>query len=282
MGATTMNIGECFVASESSAYPEQQGDVVLCISKFTKQETYKERHRNDFSSKPLWYRIFDTFKPAIILCAICVFLFQFVIMNGFIPSESMQPTLKIGDGIVVNRLSYINDGPLRGDVVVFVSDEYDGEYLIKRVIGLPGDVIDIKNGSCYVNGCRLVESYAVGNTEVSPNKREHFVVPEDEYFLLGDNRESSADSRWWVNPYINKDSIIGKAVFQYSLDFIENGLYANTVKAYVPEFVNDNNLTSKNAMGFSIVFFDVFLFQHICFIILFHYPSCYYTILYCI
>lgn len=234
-----MNIGDFHISSESNTYDEQLGGVVLGRTKFTKQESYKLRHKNDFSKKPLALRILDTFKPAIILCTIFFLVFQFILMNGFIPSESMDPTLKIGDGVIVNRLSYVNDGPSRGDVVVFVSEEYDNEYLIKRVIGLPGDTIEIKDGGCYVNGCRLMESYAAGITEVSPNGREFFVVPDGEYFLLGDNREFSADSRWWVDPYIEKDAIVGQAVLQYSLDYINNGLYANAIKAVAPGFIND-------------------------------------------
>lgn len=238
-GQNKMNIGDFKVSSESNTYNEQHGGVVLGITKFTKQDTYEVRHKDDFNSKSLFARILDTFKPALILCTICVVVFQFILMNGFIPSESMDPTLKVGDGIIVNRFSYLNDGPERGDIVVFTSEEYNNEYLIKRVIGLPGDTIEIKDGGCYVNGCRLVESYAVGVTEVSPNGREHFVVPEGEYFLLGDNREGSADSRWWADPYIEADAIVGEAVFQYSLDFIDNGLYAHGIKAVAPGFVND-------------------------------------------
>lgn len=234
-----MNIGDCYISSESNTYNEQHGGVVLSATKFSKQETYETRHKDDFNRKSLAARIFDTIKPAVILCTVCVAVFQLILMNGFIPSESMDPTLKVGDGVIVNRLSYVNDGPERGDVVVFTSKEYDNEYLIKRVIGLPGDTIEIKDGSCYVNGCRLVESYAAGTTEISPNNREFFVVPDGEYFLLGDNREASADSRWWNDPYIEGSDIVGKAVFQYSLDFIDNGLYANSIKAIAPGFVND-------------------------------------------
>lgn len=235
-----MNIGDFYISSESNDYDIQRGGVVIKDSKFSRQESYAERHSGDYSQKPLFMRMFDMFKPAIILCGICLFLFQFVMMNGFIPSESMQPTLKIGDGIIVNRLSYLDGcGPDRGDVVVFVSEEYNNEYLIKRVIGLPGDIIDIKDDGCYVNGCRLIESYAVGKTEISPNQREHFVVPDGEYFMLGDNREYSADSRWWNDPYIEGEAIIGKAVFQYSMDFVNNGFYAHEVKAIIPGFVND-------------------------------------------
>lgn len=215
------------------------GAISLSDTNLTQQETYGERHKDDYSSKSLLARIFDTFKPAIILCTIVLILFKLVIMNGFIPSESMEPTLNIGDGIIVNRLSYVSDAPERGDVIVFNSDEYCGEFLIKRVIGLPGDKIDIKDGSVYVNGCKLTEEYACGETLPALSQVSHFEVPEDSVFLLGDNREFSADSRWWDNPYISYDDIVGKAVFQYSLDFINNGFYANGIDSITPSFSNN-------------------------------------------
>lgn len=231
-----MNIGAIYAPVKSEV---QSGKIVLKTTNLKKQENYKERHKDDFSSKSVISRVFDTFKPAIILCAIFLFIFKVILMNGFIPSQSMDPTLKVGDGIIVNRLAYSDGLPSRGDIIVFTSDEYDGEYLIKRVVGLPGDAIDLKGGSVYVNNCRLIESYAYGETLDSPNGVTHFEVPEGKVFLLGDNREGSADARWWKNPYIDKGDIIGKAVFQYSLAIFENGLYANKVVSVEPTFVND-------------------------------------------
>jgi signal peptidase I len=215
------------------------GAIVLSDTTLEKQETYKERHKDDFATKSIFGKLWDTFGLAVILVVTLTVLFECIIMNGFIPSESMEPTLMVGDGIVVNRLSYLNDAPERGDVVVFYSDEYNGEKLIKRVIGIPGDVIDIENGSVYVNGCKLVESYACGVTNPSLSEVSHYEVPEDSVFLLGDNREFSADSRWWENPYISYDDIVGKAVFQYSMDWADNGFYARTVESIAPSFVND-------------------------------------------
>ena len=178
------------------------------------QDTYEERHINDELTKSFLSNLFDVFKPALVMAAIILVVFELIIMNGFIPSESMEPTLNVGNGIVVNRLSYVSSEPQRGDVVVFESEEYDA-YLIKRVVGLPGDIVEIKDGSVFVNGCRLIEEYAVGETLVSLNGVSCFEVPEDSVFLLGDNREFSADSRAWNNAYIGYDDIVGKAVVQY-------------------------------------------------------------------
>lgn len=232
-----MNIGEIYVSS-GVRNTKQCGDVALNSTKLERQAGYKTRHKDDFSAKPFVIRMLDSFLPAIILCTICIILFKFVMLNGFIPSSSMEPTMNIGDGIIVNRLAYGDeDMPNRGDVIVFRSEEYNGQYLIKRVIGLPGDTIELKGGYCFVNGCKLVEDYVVGKTEISPNGRWCFEVPEGSVFLMGDNREHSADSRWWENPYVDKSDIMGKAVFQYSLPFSGNGGSAKVVEAIQPDFV---------------------------------------------
>jgi len=211
------------------------GAISLSNITLTKQDNYKVRHKNDDNAKSILANLFDTFKPAIILCAIIIVVFELIIMNGFIPSESMEPTLNVGNGVVVNRLSYISSEPLRGDVIVFESEEYDA-YLIKRVIGLPGDVIDLKDGFVYVNGCKLVESYAYGTTVASLKGTTHFEVPENSVFLLGDNREFSADSRAWGNPYISYDDIVGEATVQYGTN-IKN-LFVKGIDSIAPSFAN--------------------------------------------
>lgn len=128
----------------------------------------------------------------------------------WIPSESMESTLLVNDRVLVNKVSYKLHPVNRGDVVVFVRPEADpGEIkdLIKRVIGLPGDTVQGKNNSVYVNGERLVEPYLDPGTPV-----EDFgpiVVPEGDVFVMGDNRGESFDSRRF-GP-IPEDRIVGRA-----------------------------------------------------------------------
>lgn len=143
--------------------------------------------------------------PIIAAIVIAVLINKFLVFKVLIPSESMVPTLNVDDRLFVTRV-YNPENLERGDIVVFESDELN-ETLIKRLIGLPGDKIKIENGIVYVNGEKLEEDY-IGEND---NFNGEYEVPEGKYFFLGDNRLVSKDSRYWVNPYIDSDHIIGKA-----------------------------------------------------------------------
>ncbi|NFN19146.1 signal peptidase I [Clostridium botulinum] len=130
---------------------------------------------------------------------------KFLVYNVYIPSESMVPTLNVGDKLFVTKI-YNLDKIEHEDIVVFYSNELQ-ETVIKRVIGLPGDHIDIKDGIVSVNGEELVENYVKNNEEYDGT----FDVAEGKYFFLGDNRARSNDARRWINPYIDGDDIKGKA-----------------------------------------------------------------------
>lgn len=148
--------------------------------------------------------------PIIAAIGIAILINKFVFFNVYIPSESMVPTLNVGDKLVVTRI-YDTDNIKRGDVVVFYSDELQ-ETVIKRVIGIPGDHIEIDNGVVSVNGEVIQEDY-VKNNEYNKTKLV-FDVPEDKFFFLGDNRIRSNDARRWINPYIDASDIKGKAVLK--------------------------------------------------------------------
>ena len=149
--------------------------------------------------------------PIIAAIGIAILINKFVFFNVYIPSESMVPTLNVGDKLVVTRI-YDTDNLKRGDVVVFYSDELQ-ETVIKRVIGIPGDHIEIYNGVVSVNGDVIQEDY-VKNNEYNKTKLV-FDVPEDKFFFLGDNRIRSNDARRWINPYIDASDIKGKAVLKF-------------------------------------------------------------------
>lgn len=130
---------------------------------------------------------------------------EFAIYKVYIPSESMVPTLNVGDRLFVTRV-YNPEHLKRGDVVVFHSDELNDD-LIKRLIGLPGDHVSIRNGKVFVNGEELKEDY-IGTPD---HLSGEYDVPQGKYFFLGDNRYYSKDSRYFKYPYIDADSIMGKA-----------------------------------------------------------------------
>lgn len=166
--------------------------------------------------------------PAV-LSSICIqLLLTFVVMTGIIPSASMEPTVLVSNSIVTNRLSYLFDGPEYDDIIVFDSKEYD-MYIIKRVIGLPGDTITISNGFVYRNGEKLLPDYTVGTTLTNSGQDETFVVPDSHVFLLGDNRENSTDSRYFESPYIPYTDIVGKTFLHISTGG-SDGMYIKTLK----------------------------------------------------
>lgn len=146
--------------------------------------------------------------PLLIAFVIAKLVNEFLIFRVSIPSESMMPTIDKGDQLIAKKI-YNTNKIKRGDIIIFWSKELD-TMVIKRVIGLPGDEIDISNGTVNVNGENLIESYV----EDDINYSGKFYVPEESFFFLGDNRGNSKDSRLWKNPYIYKDDIKGEPLFR--------------------------------------------------------------------
>ncbi len=143
---------------------------------------------------------------------ICFILVRYVFLVAFVTSSSMEPTLPDGSMVLYNRLAYCNKQVQRGDIVIFWAPEFN-MYVGKRIIGLPGDTISFDDGSVVVNGETLNESLYI-TKDVKTICDKLFVVPEDCYFMLGDNRENSIDSRFWKQPYINMENIKGKYIFK--------------------------------------------------------------------
>ena len=133
--------------------------------------------------------------------------FKLVFIQARIMSGSMEPTLMTGDRALFNRLAYTFGEPERGDIILFKSEEF-GQNFTKRIIGLPGDVITFSDGEVYVNSECLPEDYLEDGVYSVSDKT--FEVPEGCYFLLGDNRGNSNDSRFWTDPYIPKNKIYGR------------------------------------------------------------------------
>jgi len=142
---------------------------------------------------------------------------RFLIVNARIPSGSMIPTITQGNRIIGNRLAYIKSEPRRGDVVVFYYPDDESQKFIKRIIGLPGETIFISDGIVYIDGQPLDESAYL--TAETYGVSGPFTIPDDCYFMMGDNRNSSNDSRFWTNHFVHKDKIIAKALFCYYPSF---------------------------------------------------------------
>ena len=159
----------------------------------------------------------------VVVCAylLALFVTHCVIIKAEVPTGSMQSTIMIGDRLIGNRLAYLFSDPKRGDIVMFLWPDDESEIFIKRVIGLPGDTVQVLGGQLYINGERYEEDYL--NEEMRNEDTELFTVPEDCYFMMGDNRNNSRDSRAWKNPYVAKDKILGKAWLRYkpSIGFIK-------------------------------------------------------------
>lgn len=164
------------------------------------EENKKNRRRSNF--------LLDTLET-ILMALLLFFAINFVTARVRVENISMEPTLKPGYLLVVNKLAYKLGEPKHGDIVVFHYMGDKNEDYIKRVIGLPGDEVKIENHTVYVNGYALNEPYIAE----LPAYNGTWYVPENCLFVLGDNRNNSSDSHQWG--YVEMKDIVGKAVFIY-------------------------------------------------------------------
>lgn len=151
----------------------------------------------------------------LIVIAATFLLVRFVAQRTQVIGSSMQSTLSDGDNLIVEKLSYRFGNPQRFDIIVFPYHEDPSKHYIKRIIGLPGETVQIIDGYIYINGELLEENY--GN-EVIKNAGvagEPVLLGEDEYFVLGDNRNSSEDSRYSAVGNIERDKIVGRAWLRF-------------------------------------------------------------------
>ncbi|MCH5320164.1 MAG: signal peptidase I [Eubacterium sp.] len=156
--------------------------------------------------------------PIVAAIILAILLKSFVFANAIVPTGSMLNTIQEKDRIIASRLAYINSDPERYDIIIFAYPDDESQNYVKRVIGLPGETVEIVNGIVYVTKTdgetiQLDDSFVtncIPEGDFGP-----FYVPEDSYFMLGDNRNSSWDSRYWKNKYVHKDKILGQVKFRY-------------------------------------------------------------------
>lgn len=169
------------------------------------------------SKNSFWKELLSYIEIFAVAFIIAYVLTHFIIINCKVPTGSMLDTIQLNDRIIGSRLSYINSSPERGDIIVFPFPDDESKIYIKRVIGLPGETIEVRSGRVYINGSDtpleepyLKEEYLIGSRDFGP-----YTVPENSYFMLGDHRNNSADSRVWTNTCVQEDKILGKALFIY-------------------------------------------------------------------
>jgi signal peptidase I len=159
-----------------------------------------------------WLEIFKTFAMAVVLS---IGIRAFVAEARYIPSSSMEPTLLINDRLIIEKMSYRFQQPKRGDVVVFrateaLQKEHLNDAFIKRIIGLPGDEVKVINQEVIVNNEVLKEGYI----KEAPNYNfGPVIVPENQYLVLGDNRNNSYDSHYWG--FVPREKFIGRASLRF-------------------------------------------------------------------
>ncbi len=203
----------------------------------------KQTEIENGEGKPFsWKRELLSWIEILVIAAAAAFILDtFIIANSRIPSGSMENTIMTGDRVIGSRLSYTFGNPERGDIAIFVFGytcrscgvEYQKTpenvcpvcgrkdrqnkviYYVKRVIGVPGDVVDIHDGHVYLNGSDTPETESYLSEEMMTPQTLHYEVPEGHYLMLGDNRNYSLDARFWRYTYIPEDQMVAKVLFRY-------------------------------------------------------------------
>jgi signal peptidase I len=180
-----------------------------------------QTHPKSIAPQPLlvtwWEKWRENITILVLALGLAFFIRTFVAEPRYIPSGSMLPTLEIGDRLIVEKLSYYSHPPQRGDIIVFAPPpqlqeqgfEQDQAF-IKRIIGLPGNTVEVKNGHVFIDRQLLTENYIAEapNYPMSP-----MVVPPGQFFVMGDNRNNSNDSHIWG--FLPRANIIGHACFRF-------------------------------------------------------------------
>src|ERR1700674_2615259 len=181
------------------------------------------------------YRLVREVIETIVLTILMFLVIRLAVQNFNIEGHSMEPNLHDKELILVDKWSYLFHAPTRGDVVVFVAPPHPDQDYIKRIVALPGDTVTINDTTVMVDGVKLNETYVnprnQGNIWASKTIA-NMIVPPDDYFVLGDNRIGSSDSRDWG--FVPRANIIGRAALVYwPLGEDNNGLLPNVSNVFV-------------------------------------------------
>lgn len=197
---------------------DNESDIPEEEKRYQREEAEKEIKKTTGKDN-FWKEVFSWVRIIVGAFIVAFLLSNFVIVNARVPSGSMISTINENDKVIGFWLAYLFSDPERGDIVMFDSPVEDKIY-IKRIIGLPGETVEIRDNTVYINGQRLEEDYVKNEWTNSPGTKT-YEVPKGCYFMMGDNRNASADSRVWG--VVKEDAIIAKAIFRYypSIDMLD-------------------------------------------------------------
>ncbi len=153
----------------------------------------------------------EILQSLLVAALLALIIHTFIMQNFRIPSGSMEPTLQIQDYIFASKLTYRLGEPKHGDIVVFKYPRDTSRYFVKRLIAVGGEIVELKDSKLFIDGRLVAEDYLPQGLEF----RDYgpVTVPEGDYFMLGDNRNNSSDSRDWG--YVPRNLIVGKEIFIY-------------------------------------------------------------------
>ena len=187
------------------------------------EEISRKRSRKQQEEEPFSWKkeIISWIQIIVAAVIIALVLNNFIIANSRVPTGSMENTIMSHSRVLGSRLTYKFSEPERGDIAIFryPDDKEEGitTYYVKRIIGLPGETVDIVDGKIYINGSDtpLDEPYLHEEMDMYGKDHLHYNVPEGHYFMLGDNRNNSNDARFWKNKYVPEEDLIAKVYLEY-------------------------------------------------------------------
>ena len=187
-----------------------------------RDESPKSRKRDEEKEPFSWKKeILSWIQILAVAAVIAYVLTTYIIANSTVPTGSMENTIMSHSRVLGSRLTYKFSEPERGDIAIFryPDDKEEGitTYYVKRIIGLPGETVDIVDGKIYINGSDtpLDEPYLHEEMDMYGKDHLHYSVPEGHYFMLGDNRNNSNDARFWKNKYVPEEDLIAKVFLEY-------------------------------------------------------------------
>ncbi len=210
---------------------------------------------HDFEKR---YRLVREVIETIVLTVLMFLVIRFAVQNFNIEGTSMETSLHDRELILVDKWTYLFRTPARGDVIVFHAPPNPSQDYIKRVVGIPGDVITIQNTTVIVDGVTLQETYVNPDNQGNIYDYKHIneVVPPDDYFVLGDNRKGSSDSRDWG--FVPQKNIIGRAAFVYwPLQQDNDGFLPNVSSVFANVHQGSTALVALSD-GFSVIISPIF------------------------